>query len=476
MLLRDGPIYILARLIPSIVGFCNTLLLARILSAESYGIYGLYLSIVVLGAGLLFGWLMEGFFRWYHSSAETPGFMRTVQATFAAVCGLSMLAALAGWLAGLVPDSLTAALVVLGTMWAYAWVELSADIQRLQHRPARYLAINALRTGLVLLVAPAVAAATGSPLLVLLASGGSMLCAGLLYVRDSGLFAGGPIQPGLVRNFFTFGAPIGLTVAVGGATGVINRAILAWLVSTAAVGYFTAGSALVQNSIGVLAAGISAAGYPLALRADHHGDETAIRLQLESHVGLLAALLLPAGVAISFAMPKIATLLLRPSYHAPIAALTPWLVMAALLIGVRANYVDYAFHLGRRTGLLAIVGGVCAVVNLLLDLVLVPRWGAVGAAAAMNVAFAVSIVHAWVLGKRAYRLPLPLAEFGRVLLATSVMAIVLAMMPGGPGPVWLAASLAVAGAAYVAMALILNIQSLRHLLVSVVIPRLQRSL
>jgi len=94
---------------------------------------------------------------------------------------------------------------------------------------------------------------------------------------------------------------------------------------------------------------------------------------------------------------------------------------AAFLLNFRANYVDHGFHIGNTTGRLTVVITVMAIVNVLGDLLLIPRYGAIGAAQASIIAGIVAMIHGIIAARSSIVLPFPKAEIAKIVLATLAM-------------------------------------------------------
>jgi O-antigen/teichoic acid export membrane protein len=464
MLLRDGFIYILAKLVPSGLGFATTIGLTWILSPDAYGAYGFGLAAVSLGSNALFDWHALSFMRWYQSRGHEPCFMTTMLGIFAITCALSAaalgLTALTGMLHGLETE---AWILLLGT-WAYAWFEFTARIQVANFRPLRYLLMNLLRNVLILSSGLLIAYVFGAPELVLAGTFASMLLAGSIYVGDGSIRLGRSFDRSLVRTMVAYGAPMCLTTICSGLTTSANRLLLAALADMRSVAYLTAAAALVQASIGVIGGGIGSATYSIAVRAVETGDPMEARRQLSHNFAYLAGILLPAAVGLGIVAPQLAQVLLRADYQAAVIETTPWLAASAALLGIRAHYVDHAFQLGNRTWLLAQVMVASALVNLALNCLLIPVWGYLGAAVAMTVAVGVALVHAVLLSRRAFPLPFPTPEIIRIGLATLLMVIAIEVVPVWPGILGLASRVGAGLLAYGAGAVALNLLGLRHAL------------
>ena len=461
MLLRDSAIYIVARIVPSALGFATATLLTWILPPDAYGLYGLGMAAVLLGSNVLFDWLPPSLTRWYQTHGQDTVFLSTVLSIFVAIClGSAALLALASAL-GLTYGHAREAWLLLAGTWAYAWFEFAASFQVSSFRPWRYLAMNLVRSVGILAGSLALASMTRAAEPVLAVSFLAMAAGGCVFVADGPLRWRPVFDWSLARSLVAFGAPMGLTMILLGLTTSINRVLLGVLSTNAAVGAFTITVTLVQSSMGVIAVGIGAASYSAAVRAVESGDAAAAQAQLRRNYTVLLALLLPAGTGLALLAPRIATLLISPAYHEAVVLATPWLAAVAILMGLRAYYVDTAFQLGKRPGLLAQVMGVSATVNVVLAVALIPRFNYLGACAAMCVAFTVAFLHALFLARRAYALPFPPGETARVVLATVVMAAALVVTRSWPGLAGLASSIGVASCVYTVVAVTLNILGLR---------------
>jgi O-antigen/teichoic acid export membrane protein len=93
-----------------------------------------------------------------------------------------------------------------------------------------------------------------------------------------------------------------------------------------------------------------------------------------------------------------------------------------VLSGYLAYHLGLAFQLGRRTMGQMVVSGTGGVANLALNLLLIPRFGVMGAIWASVVSYALACVVGWRLGRRHFPLPVLPAEAWKVALAAALMA------------------------------------------------------
>lgn len=474
-MLRDSAIYILSRVLPSGLGFVTGMALTWLLTPNVYGVYGLGLTVVILSSGVFFDWLGLSFMRFYQANTANPTFMPTVAQIFLLLCFSSGLVAAIACVTGLVPHEyvLLVALSLPGC-WIYSWFELSARVQVARFRPTRYFWMNLTRNLLILLLGIGAAWAWHSAYPVLATSFLSMLIAALAFSAKGWSFRPGAFDRAMGERLVQFGWPLAVICALSGASYAIDRMLLEAMVGSDAVGFYTVAYQLAQTSLVTIGAGIGSATYSLAVRAVEGGDAEAVTRQLSRNASLLLGLLLPASVGVAMVAPTLVRLFVDPAYVAPVASLVAWMGFAAFFYGFRANYVDHAFQLGHSNhGLLAVMVSI-AVVNLVLDVVLIPRMGVTGAAAASLAASAVGLAHGWLAARRVMRMPIAFRDALKILTAAGAMALFLWPFYGRSGILALLIEIGGGALVYGAVLLGLDAMNLRGVVRQKLAQRLAR--
>jgi O-antigen/teichoic acid export membrane protein len=154
-------------------------------------------------------------------------------------------------------------------------------------------------------------------------------------------------------------------------------------------------------------------------------------------------------------------------FRAEAAAIIPWMALAGLLRGLTLHYIHHAFLLARRTDLLIWLMGGPTVLNIGLNLVLLPRFGLAGAIAGALLSYAVALIACAIVGRQLFPLPLAGAAFAKGVLATGVMAIVVVNLPSLPGIGGLIVPVAVGVLSYGVAAVALDLLESRSRLAAV---------
>lgn len=422
-MLRESVVYILSRGVPSGIAFVTGMLLTWLLAPAEYGAYGLGLAVIVLISAVFFDWHALSFMRFYQSNAESPTFMPTILQSFLLLCGASIVLSGIAYASGLLPADYRALLwICVPGCWCYAWFELSARMEVARFRPAHYFWMNLARNTAILVVCSALAWMTQSALFVLGGSFLAMLGAALIYRRHGFSIDPGRFDRRTAMQLWVFGWPVAIVQILAACSFAADRFLLDTLASKASVGFYTVAYALTRTTISTIGAGIDSAIYSRAVKVADTNDREALRQQLSRSCTLLLAVLLPATVGIAMVAPALARLCVAPEYVEPVSGLIAWMAVGAFVLNFRANYVDHGFHFGKTTIRLTMVMGAMTIANLAADLILIPRYGALGAAQAGIVSGVIGLVYGVLAARSLVVLPFPLAEIGKIAGASLAMA------------------------------------------------------
>lgn len=465
MLLRHSASYLLARGVPGIVNFASLALYTRLLAPADFGAYALVVAGVGLAHVIGFQWLQLVISRFFPEERNAPArLLDDVQSIFLALSVLSMplgiaLAALFVG-SGLVP----LLLLTIPLLVSQAWMELNLALSAADLRTGRYGLLLATKTLIALVVGASLAwggfGAYGPVLGLICGNVSSALAFG-----RSGWRGARPRRPdpGRLDDYLRYGMPLVVTFALAWIVTSSDRMLIGLLLGAAQTGVYAAGYDLAQYSLGLLLSIVQVAAYPLAVRALADRGEAAAREQMRQNGELIISIALAACGGLVALAPQIARYVVGDRFTGDVAALIPLIATGAALGGIKAFYFDMSFHLGRNSRPLVHIGVATAVVNVVLNLFLLPRLGVVGAAYANVLSYALASVLSAVAGRRAFPLPGvagPLVKGVPVAVATGLAAIS-ATAIGEGSPLSLVAGVVAGGLAFIGAAFIVNLAGLR---------------
>src|SRR5262249_51778195 len=139
------------------------------------------------------------------------------------------------------------------------------------------------------------------------------------------------------------------------------------------------------------------------------GDPSEAQRQLLANGTLLLAVLAPASLGMALTSNCLATTLVGPKFASGVAPLIPWMAASSFFVCVRAYHLDQAFQLGRKPQLLILITAFAGILAIGVSFYEIPRVGPVGAAIAATLAVGLSCIPAWIVGRRVFPIPLPIA-------------------------------------------------------------------
>lgn len=409
---------------PSIVAAALALftlpLYTRALSLAEYGYAETLLTFVILGSILLRVGIGEAFVRFWFDDEDPVRRERLARTTVTVVLATTTAAALAGLaLAGPLSELLfgtrEATLMAFGLLglWAFTNLEVAYALLRVEERRRAFVRaslINVVLTvGLtVLLVVVLDLGATGYVLGNYAASTAVLLG---LWVDLRARIR--PIVPRSLGPLLRFGAPTIPAEAAVFALNVVDRAYLLRTESAAAAGVYAV-SVKLATAVILVVRGFQAAWPPLVYSVTD--DEQARRLY--ATVTTLYVIVVGSAVAALTLLSRwIVELLAAPKFSAAHEAL-PWVALGWALYGLYLVFVTIAGRakVTTRNAPAALAG---LVVNVVVLVVAVDRFGIAGAGIALCAAYAVMLTVIHLLTRRLFAVPF---AWGRMAAITGVLA------------------------------------------------------
>ncbi len=469
MLVRHVLGYLPANVVPAITAFASVYVYTRMLSPADYGVYSVVVNVTLLCQAGFFYWLQVGATRFY-ARAEIDANMPVFAASVYRGAALSSALLSAGYVAVLLfgtfhKDLLDGLWLGLPLVLTRSLVSINQALNRGGAKIVRYNLIECSQTLLAL--------GLGVSILMVRHDGARSVLLGLVagalvgcaidfqaIVRVTRV----PADARVLRSLLSFGGPLILVNTLGYALNAADRIVIQYLLGSSEVGIYSVAYNTIDRSIGSIFIAISMAAFPLTVRAlETHGSSAASK-QMTSNGTLLLSIALPACAGLIAAGPQLGAVLIGPAFREEALQIMPWIVISALMSGMQVHYFDHTFILGKRTTTVLWCVGPAALLNVVLNFVLLPRIGLMGAVWASLIAHAAALASSIVLGRRALKFDFPVGPALRIFLASAAMMAAIRGLDLPPTFGGLAGAVSLGVAVYAATCLALDVAGMRAFL------------
>ena len=415
-MIKTAGIYFAARVLAALCGLFAVAVYTRLASPEIYGVFTL-----VMGAGyaifaVCFHWIQSALLRFLPAEdGDRPVALGASLAGFALVTVLLIIAGTIALLLDVVTVSGDLVLFAIAMAIAYAALEISLAVVHARQHPTTYAIMLAARaTGSLLFGSFLLFAGYGAPGLLLGVLLAHVLPTLYLAWRWRHRLLSQRFELSAVKRMAAFGLPLGIVGMATATIGISDRYLLALLLGVDAAGSYAAPYELAQRSLQIVMLSAFLAISPTIFRSYELGDHSQFREQLLQQARLILVTALPMATIMAASAPLIGRLLFGVAFRDAAALLIPWIIAATLIQGITSYYYSYCFTLAKRTVANAVIVGVAAVLNIALNLLLIPLFGALGAAYATLASFVFVLAVTLVATRYWLALPWPTVDMLKI--------------------------------------------------------------
>ena len=405
---KHSAIYGLGGLVSRILAVLLLPLYTRYLSPSDYGkVETLIALTTVIGIVLRMG-IHSAFFRFYFDSPEpehrrrvlrTSFWFTMAMATAGLIVGVALSPQISDLLFGTTDDAELVAAAFVG-LWAGMNYEQLTSLFRVEERSTAFVAAslsNVLLTiGATLIL---VVALDKGPIGVIVGNftGTLLVYAALVGYRREQL--GLQFDRGLLREMNRFGTPLVPTALFLWVTNFSDRLFLVRLADVTEVGLYSVGVRIASAMVLLLTA-FRLAWPAFAYSIEDEGEARRTYAYVLTYLVLVATWV---ATALALLSPWIVDWIAAPAFDESSRVVGP-LAFAAVAFGA---YIVVAIGVGRarRTQFNWVVTGVAAAVNIVLNLLLIPPYGMMGAAVATVAAYMTIFVGMAWWSQRIYPVP-----------------------------------------------------------------------
>jgi O-antigen/teichoic acid export membrane protein len=424
--------YIPSFVIPALTSFCGVYVYTRLLTPQEYGHYALTVNSMTLLIAVFYYWLQSSIPRLMPQALKQgTGQKLRVVAYVAFIVASAVLLLLWALLIRCKPLSYLGNLAWLAYLITVmrALLNLNETFHRSDLNFRRY---NLIECGQALiglcmgiaLVYFARAGATGTIIGIIF----GMVCMALVDLPQWLSASFRQFDPKLLKEIIHFGMPLVISFGMAVIISTSDRFLIEYFHGADQVGLYAAGYTLTDRIISITFLMIAVPSLPLTVhRMENEGIEGARDQTYRNGVAMLA-IGLPACAGLILANRQLAHAFIGEAFREGAQAVMPLIAISSLLNGISSHYFDHAFHLGKRTRLFAVTMGPSALLNLTLNLLLIPTYGYIGAAWSTLASYALMITLSAIIGRKAFPIHFPFLPALQIAGAVVLMVLVLRLV------------------------------------------------
>lgn len=464
--------YLPATFVPAILSFVAVYTFSRLLSATEYGYYNLTLNGVMIAQAACFYGLQVGLTRFYRAAERdgtTDRFLKTGYLSFLVL----------GFVVGLIAAIVLGAFVIHDPTQIFlllapplllmrAAVSINQALNRAASRVGRFNLVECSHAGIgyvagAILVLTMHLGATGvlGGMLV-----GAVVAAAIDFRLVRHAFDPMPIDREVLDKIVRYAWPLTLAFATSFTLQNADRFLIGTFSGAAAAGIYAVAVSLIDRPVTLVCMSITTAAFPLAIQALEKDGHDAAAAQLGRNGAALIAMVMPACAGLAVCSQHLAHVMVGEEFRSGVATLIPVLSIAAFGRGVAVQFLEHAFHLARRPGLLLWIYVPVTVLSIGLNVLLLPRFGMMGAAWVAVGCQLLLLTGNLVVGQRIFRYPFPVAEVVKVSVGVAAMVGALLLTHFPLGWTGFLAKVATGAAVYGVIAVALDLGGLRTMVVS----------
>ncbi|KEZ48776.1 oligosaccharide flippase family protein [Metabacillus indicus] len=469
-MLRHTLNYFFAKGLPGVVNFLAIAIYTRLLTPDEYGEYALILASVSMMSSLVFHWLRMGLLRFNpkHEGGTKAVFLSSIAASFLSLLAFSLLIGTALFFA--VHD-----FRLLGFIWflglamlaVQSVYDLLLELLRSELNSKMYGIMTAVKvvSSLVMSIF-LIWAGFGSTAIIMGMIFGMVLPIVFLLPRYIGDIRLNLADRTLIREIVIYSLPFAATLSMEYIFLSSDRFVIGYFLGAAKTGIYAVSYDLAKQILMMIMMIINLAAYPLVVKAFEQRGVHAAQVQMNKNTTFLLLVSIPAAAGMIMLSKPFTSIFLGSGFQQETAIIFAFVTFSVLLQGFKIYYFDLAFQLGENTKLQIWPVLISAVVNIVLNILLVPQYGILGAAYSTIFSYGLAMLLSLFIGRNLFPLTFPAKEAFKIVLSAAVMCLSLQPLLNMEGTIYFAVQVAIGIVSYILMILACNVAQLRTVIIS----------
>lgn len=392
--LSNGLVYVGAALAPALVGFLTVIFYTRWMNAEVYGIYTLVMLASSVFGSTLFGWLHSGLTRFWEDAAVGQEMLRKLLFTSLYVVFVPL--ALFMSVAGLLDDRAGAAALVFALLVSAVLFDFCQRLNFISQRRGRYFRAEIVHAVLIALFSLGLVALGYSWQGAVLGVVISNLLVVILFGEWRNVWQANSLtleQP-VFRKLAIYGVPLSLSFAMIGLMQMSERLLIGWFHDYTEVGQYAAAYNPVRQIFFMIAASLHMAAYPLILKTVEVEGMAAVSAKLREYLVFYLGVMVALAVGFLAVSDVFIPILIGEAFREKALIWLPWVILSVVLHSFYMFFASLFFQINKQTLRETRLVGIMLCLNVVLNLLVLPFYGAISVAFTASLSFLLVILYA----------------------------------------------------------------------------------
>jgi O-antigen/teichoic acid export membrane protein len=447
------PLYIAANVAPRVAMFGCLMVFTRVLPVQEFGFFALVITLGEILDMTVSNWVRVYILR---TDAGAPLSSRRIGRALSLSWGTTVFSLLVAVVTVPMVSAVRDGDLMLGTIAyvvAFSLARLTLTLAQLAQRHAVYAAIESARAVGIILATAVVAFSNiqsflPASLILSLVTGG--ICAASLIKTLQGL-----PKPRLSRRGYQaalgFGLPFMIASLLSYTLGWFDRFIINYFAGPTSVAVYVAAFAIARQPVELLISPFNNYVFPVLVRAYRDRASNAATVIQTGAIEAILAISTAAAGGLTLLAHPLATLFFPADYRASVATLIPFVAVGTLFLMLKQFVFDNSFHITRRVWLLLATMILPALVSIGLGIVLIRRYGDLGAAVTYAISTFIALGSSAIVSLRVLRFEIPWGKVLAIAIAILAAGTVTSMVTVVAAPYGAVAEIILGGLAFVAV-------------------------
>ncbi|MFH1227187.1 MAG: polysaccharide biosynthesis C-terminal domain-containing protein [Planctomycetota bacterium] len=419
--------YLPSKVVPLITSFIATAIITRMIKPDDYGLLTLVTATVTFAGTLGFDWIGYSVWRYYDQYKqrdELSLFMGTIinlnilmaAIVSAIIYGMALFNSNDISFSQLLKIGIL--LLVIGRVYTFI-----IFIFQLQRKPIKYSlyssTVAVLNVAFIGIFLYYFSARVDNIIYAAVIANGIVSVPGIIDLYRKLSVKWSSFSGRIIKQVVLFGLPQLGTLLGAFLLSLSDRYMIKFYLSSADVGIYSAGYKVAEFCLNYSYNFLLLAVMPIIIQAYVKHGEKVVSDKLKMFIGVYLLILVPAAFGTIVVGQDIVKIMMGVEYHGSYIIL-PWVVGGVFFFGL-SQYFVLPLQLKEKPSIIAALITGAGVLNILLNIVMIPRWGIIGAAAATLIAYFVYAVTSYWINNKFIKISIPLDTLIKSLVSALVM-------------------------------------------------------